>query len=106
MLSRVLVTGAAGLIGRAVLARCAAEDVPVTALVLEDPGDLKADRVVVGDAGDPEAVRRALEGVEAVIHLAAIPSPNDNPRWRSTSTTPRPRSRCSTGRDGPGCAGR
>ncbi|MFI7469149.1 NAD-dependent epimerase/dehydratase family protein [Nonomuraea sp. NPDC049646] len=79
MLSRVLVTGAAGLIGRAVLARCAAEDVPVTALVLEDPGDLKADRVVVGDAGDPEVVRRALDGVDAVIHLAAIPSPNDNP---------------------------
>ncbi|MGC5165872.1 NAD-dependent epimerase/dehydratase family protein [Luteimicrobium sp. DT211] len=83
---RVLVTGAAGLIGRAVLRHLAQRDVPVTALVRTDPGDLatgrgpdadptSVDRVVVGDAADPRVVTDALDGVDAVVHLAAIPSP-------------------------------
>ncbi|MFI6386812.1 NAD-dependent epimerase/dehydratase family protein [Nonomuraea sp. NPDC050547] len=75
----MLVTGAAGLIGRAVLDRCAEEGADVTALVLDDPGDLKADRVVSGDAGDPSAVRQAVRDADAVVHLAAIPSPNHDP---------------------------
>jgi nucleoside-diphosphate-sugar epimerase len=72
---RVLVTGAAGQVGRAVLADLLSAGTAVTALTLDDPGDLKADRVVVGDAGDPETVRQALADVDAVIHLAALPSP-------------------------------
>lgn len=75
MSRRVLVTGAAGRIGRAVLELLAAAGTPATALVLDDPGDLNADRVVAGDATDPKAVRDALDGVGAVIHLAAIPTP-------------------------------
>jgi len=79
MVSRVLVTGAAGRIGRAVLDALAVWGVPATALVLEPvAGDLLADRVVVGDAGDPVAVRRALEDVDAVVHLAAITHPLRN----------------------------
>ncbi|MCL2731849.1 MAG: NAD(P)-dependent oxidoreductase [Actinomycetia bacterium] len=73
--SRVLVTGAAGLIGRVVSRTLAERGVAVTALVLADPGDLAADRVVVGDAGDPELVRKALADVDAVVHLAAMPTP-------------------------------
>jgi nucleoside-diphosphate-sugar epimerase len=72
---RVLVTGAAGGLGQAVLSRLAAEDVAVTALDLRDPGGAPADRVVVGSACDPAVVREALDGVEAVIHLAATPAP-------------------------------
>jgi len=83
---RVLVTGAAGLIGRAVLWRLASRGIPVTALVRDDPGDLATghgpdaapttcDRVVVGDAADPRVVTHALDGVDAVVHLAAIPAP-------------------------------
>ncbi|MEV4623876.1 NAD(P)-dependent oxidoreductase [Asanoa sp. NPDC049573] len=72
---RVLVTGAAGLLGRAVLDALAGQGVPVTALDRADPGDLPADRVFTGDAGDPGLVRRALAGVDAVVHLAAIPAP-------------------------------
>ena len=72
---RVLVTGAAGLLGRAVLDALAERGVAATALVLDDPGDLAADSVVVGDAGDPSTVRRGLAGVDAVVHLAAIPAP-------------------------------
>jgi nucleoside-diphosphate-sugar epimerase len=78
-LQRVLVTGAAGRIGRGVLDVLAREAVAATALVLEDPGDLVADRVVVGDARAPDVVARALEGADAVVHLAAIPTPLDDP---------------------------
>ncbi|MEV6155776.1 NAD(P)-dependent oxidoreductase [Nonomuraea sp. NPDC052129] len=72
---RVLVTGAAGRLGSAVLAELAARDIAVTALVAEDPGPLAAERVVVGDARDPAAVRAALDGADAVIHTAALASP-------------------------------
>ncbi|SDJ47071.1 NAD-dependent epimerase/dehydratase family protein [Streptomyces indicus] len=72
---RVLVTGAAGRIGRAVLALLAEEGFEAHALVLEDPGGPAARRVVRGDACDPQAVASALDGVDAVIHLAAIPTP-------------------------------
>ncbi|WP_203454009.1 NAD-dependent epimerase/dehydratase family protein [Jiangella aurantiaca] len=72
---RVLVTGAAGRIGRAVLDLLAVRGIEATALVLEDPGDLAASRVVVGSAGDVKVVRSALPGVDAVIHLAARPAP-------------------------------
>jgi len=74
-MKRVLVTGAAGLLGRAVLDLLAARGVAATALVLDDPGDLPADRVVVGDAGDPSVVREGLADTDGLVHLAAIPSP-------------------------------
>jgi nucleoside-diphosphate-sugar epimerase len=79
-MTRVLVTGAAGLIGSAVLDLLAAEGIPATALIME-PADreLAADRVVVGDARDPGVVAGALRGVDAVVHLAAIPAPDHDP---------------------------
>jgi len=77
---RVLVTGAAGMIGRATLELLAAESIASTALVLEEPEEpLPATEVVVGDARDVEAVARALRDCDAVIHLAAIPSPLVDP---------------------------
>ncbi len=68
-------TGAAGRIGRAVLALLDSRGIGATALVLDDPGDLAASRVVVGSAGDPSVVADALAGVDAVVHLAARPAP-------------------------------
>jgi nucleoside-diphosphate-sugar epimerase len=76
---RVLVTGAAGLVGTAVLDLLAERGVPVTALVLQKAPDLLADRVVVGDACSAEVVDEALRDVTDVIHLAAIPSPLRDP---------------------------
>jgi nucleoside-diphosphate-sugar epimerase len=80
---RVLVTGAAGLVGSATLDLLAAEEIAATALVLEDPGrELPADRVIVGDATDPAVVAGALGDADAVIHLAAIPTPLTDPGER------------------------
>jgi len=78
---RVLVTGAAGLIGRAVVAQLLASGVPVTALILESE-PLGGARVIAGDARDPDVVAGALDDVDAVIHLAAIPSPLADPAER------------------------
>ncbi|GHJ45647.1 NAD-dependent epimerase [Catellatospora sp. TT07R-123] len=72
---RVLVTGAAGRLGRATLDLLHRRGVAATALDLADPGDLKADRVLVGDTADTDTVRAALDGVDAVVHCAAIPAP-------------------------------
>ena len=79
-MTSVLVTGAAGLIGSAVLDLLAAEGISATALIME-PADreLPADRVVVGDARDPGLMAGALRGADAVVHLAAIPAPDHDP---------------------------
>lgn len=87
MNGRVLVTGAAGLVGRAVLTLLAERGTPATALVLEPAADLPADRVVVGDAADPVVAAGALRDAEAVVHLAAIPYPSDDSFGRNSLTT-------------------
>jgi nucleoside-diphosphate-sugar epimerase len=74
--SRVLVTGAAGAIGTAVAARLAEVGIAVTGLSLSGPFPPGADRVIEGDATITEVVAEALEGVDAVVHLAAIPHPS------------------------------
>ena len=74
--TRVLVTGADGSIGRATTERLLALGVAVTALSLDFAEDSRADRVVVGDARDEAVVAQALSGVDAVVHLAAIPHPS------------------------------
>lgn len=71
----ILLTGATGTIGRAVLRRLTdAGSEPVRCLV-RDPRRLGADRVRVqlalGDLADPGTFRHALRGVQTVIHLGA-----------------------------------
>ncbi|MRG59222.1 NAD-dependent epimerase/dehydratase family protein [Agromyces sp. CFH 90414] len=79
---RVLVTGAGGRVGRAVLDLLAARGIAGSALV-RTPADRGtaarhgADHLVVGDAGDPAAVDEAIAGADAVVHLAARPSPHE-----------------------------
>jgi nucleoside-diphosphate-sugar epimerase len=75
-LRHVLVTGAAGLLGRKVVERLRADGVTVTALELEKPDDLDVDRLVIGSAGEEAVVREALDGVDGVVHLAALRSPD------------------------------
>lgn len=72
---RVLVTGAAGRIGSVVTRHLTELGALVTALtIVEDPA-LKADRVVIGDTRSEDDVAGALDGVEFVVHLAALPHP-------------------------------
>ncbi|NIK56873.1 NAD-dependent epimerase/dehydratase family protein [Kribbella shirazensis] len=76
-MNRVLVTGAAGRIGRAVVDALQVRRTAVTALVLPGTAEaLPADRVVEGSACDAGAVRAAMAEVDGVIHLAARPAPN------------------------------
>jgi nucleoside-diphosphate-sugar epimerase len=76
---RVLVTGAEGLVGRAVVTRLLEAGHPVTTLTLPDATPHAGVRVVRGDARDPDTVREAAEGAQAVAHLAAYPTPRGRP---------------------------
>ena len=77
----LLLTGATGLVGSAVLRRLVAEGAQVRCLV-RDPRRLGAQRVRVqialGDLADPPSFRNAMRGVHTVVHLAA--SIRDQPR--------------------------
>jgi uncharacterized protein YbjT (DUF2867 family) len=74
MIDVVLLTGATGLIGTALLPRLTAAGREVRCLV-RDPRRLGAERVQVqialGDLADPPSFRNALRGVDTVLHLAA-----------------------------------
>ena len=70
----LLLTGATGLVGSALLRRLTADGEPVRCLV-RDPKRLGAERVRVqialGDLAAPPSFRNALRGVRTVVHLAA-----------------------------------
>lgn len=68
-MTRVLVTGASGMLGGAV-ARALAERGDEVTVMQRRPSDSGL-REVLGSVDDPAAVRRAVEGQEAVVHLAA-----------------------------------
>ncbi|WP_375426168.1 NAD-dependent epimerase/dehydratase family protein [uncultured Friedmanniella sp.] len=76
----VLVTGAEGRIGSATCEHLTSLGASVTALSLPEEGrtavEHAADRVLHGDTRDDETVQQALEGIELVVHLAAIPAPH------------------------------
>jgi NADH dehydrogenase len=69
----LLLTGATGPVGTALLRRLVATGRPVRCLV-RDPRELGPERVRVqialGDLADPPSFRNAMRGVDAVVHLA------------------------------------
>ncbi len=78
----VLVTGAAGFVGKALVERLSSRAVPTVAAVRRSPprpknghgpgGELAGARVLtVGDVGPQTDWRKALAGVKCVVHLAA-----------------------------------
>jgi len=77
----LLLTGATGVLGHAVVRRLTARGIPVRCLV-RDPRRLGPERVrvqlAIGDLADPASWRNALRGVDAVIHLAG--GARDQPR--------------------------
>ncbi|MEV6207244.1 condensation domain-containing protein [Kitasatospora sp. NPDC051914] len=69
----VLVTGATGGVGAAVLQELMAQGRPVRALARPESAHLVAldgVEVVEGDLADPDGLRRAVAGVDSVIHAA------------------------------------
>jgi nucleoside-diphosphate-sugar epimerase len=68
-LAMILVTGATGRVGSRFARRLVAEGEPVRALVRR--GEVAGAETVVGDLREAESRRRALDGVDAVVHLAA-----------------------------------
>ncbi|SEE61449.1 NAD-dependent epimerase/dehydratase family protein [Ruania alba] len=83
MIRHVIVTGAGGRIGSAVVRELRDHGIRTTGLVVE--GTSPADDTLLGDAGDPRAVDRAITHAldhspvaeVGIAHLAAIPSPGE-----------------------------
>ncbi|MEZ4456902.1 MAG: SDR family NAD(P)-dependent oxidoreductase [Gemmatimonadales bacterium] len=80
-MTRVLVTGGAGFIGSHVVDRMLREGFEVRVVDNLSTGDERnlahvADRIEFqrGDLTDPAACRKAVEGIEVIFHLAALPS--------------------------------
>jgi uncharacterized protein YbjT (DUF2867 family) len=81
----IAVTGATGRLGGRVAARLAAAGVPQT-LVVRDPARaprLPQATVLPGAFGDPDAVRRALRGVDRVLMVSASETPDRVDQHRS-----------------------
>jgi nucleoside-diphosphate-sugar epimerase len=73
---RVLVTGGSGFVGRALLGQLCAEGHAVRALVRSDEAQRRVEaegaQGVLGDMAEQAALRAACEGVDHVVHLAAL----------------------------------
>ncbi len=72
--ARILVTGATGFLGRALVARLLKNGESIRVLARRTVPALEGNpqvHVVRGDLGDPEAVERAVQGVELVYHVGA-----------------------------------
>jgi len=78
---KVLVTGAAGFIGSHLVRKLLAEGCEVRAIDNFSTGlrwrlDAVKDNIdlIEGDICDPDACKRAVQGVDGILHQAAIPS--------------------------------
>lgn len=75
-MTKVLITGATGLIGRAVADSCARRGFDLRLMLrsdkyIEQVKHLDFERVT-GDLTDPDSLKKACDGVDAVFHLAAM----------------------------------
>jgi uronate dehydrogenase len=75
---RVLITGVSGRIG-SVLAAGLERSHDVRGLDVQEPDRTFRAGVVVGDCADPDVAARAVDGMDAVVHLAGVPTESDLP---------------------------
>ncbi|MFD4456488.1 NAD-dependent epimerase/dehydratase family protein [Nocardia sp. NPDC058480] len=68
----VLVTGSTGFVGGAIVRGLLKRGVPVRAMVRDSAAAPEGAEVVVADLGDTTALARAVTGVRAVVHAAAL----------------------------------
>jgi len=85
----ILVTGAAGKTGRAIIHALAAKEQAVRALVHRDEQaqlvkSLGAQEAIVGDMRDQRTLRLAIRGVRAVYHICPNVSPDEIPIGKAT----------------------
>jgi len=85
----VLLTGATGYLGERLLPRLIASGRKVRCLVLpsdeKDPSRLYPCEVVRGDLSEPKGLDSLLEGVDTILHSAALMPPNDPGRIRAVN---------------------
>lgn len=84
MMTTVLLTGASGLVGSRLLPRLLENGVDCRALVRGDRTLPAGVTGVRGDLDDPQSLREAVTGVDAVVHLAALfRTTDDEAIWRA-----------------------
>lgn len=80
----ILVTGATGLVGARLLPRLVQAGEDCRALVRAGKDVPAGVAAVEGDLQDPASLAHAVEGVSAIVHLAAVfRTPDDNLIWKS-----------------------
>lgn len=79
----ILITGGTGLVGSRLLKRLVDSGFECRALVRDSKEIPAGVTPVVGDILDPESLVKAVEGVTAIVHLAAVlRSPNPDLIWK------------------------
>lgn len=82
---KIAITGARGTVGRAVVQLCSSaghHTVQVDRTPQEYDGTPNSEMRTADTANDYEAIYKALEACEALIHLAAIPDPKGKDDWK------------------------
>jgi len=69
---KVLVTGGSGFVGRHLVPRLQSEGFDVVALARHEAAAPRGAAVVRGNVAEPRSLEKALDGVDAVVHLVAI----------------------------------
>ena len=83
-MTTILLTGAGGLVGSRLLPRLVREGIDCRALLRRDVTLPEGAVGVRGDLGEPSSLRAAVEGVDAVVHLAALfRTADDDAIWRA-----------------------
>ena len=79
---KIAITGGSGGIGRAITETALAEGHEIVSLDRVAPAEGTADprvHYIVGEVSDYDGLLRAFEGCDALIHMAAIPTPFNDP---------------------------